>query len=210
MQIPRCLSSGRPDTMTPLADRTHPVRLVCDALSAGDTRKASDIAARDYPFALQTTAKRSLSAFAATSVFQRDGFIDRYSGTQLVFPGVLRLLSRLLPDEFPAHPNWKMSESHIIYWELFPTVDHIVPIARGGTDTSDNWVTTSMVLNSAKSNWTLEELRWTLLPPGDLSDWDGLVGWFLAFVADSPEHLADRYIKTWHSAARRMSTAELR
>src|SRR2546423_983591 len=100
-------------TMTPLDDKTLIVKRVCAALAAGDTLKASEIARTDYPFAAQTTGKRSFSALAATSVFQRDGFIDRYSGTQLVFPGVLRLLSRLLPTEFPAHPNWKMSESHI-------------------------------------------------------------------------------------------------
>ena len=137
-------------------------------------------------------------------MFLGDGFIDRYSGTQLVFPGVLRLLARLLPAEFPAHPNWKMSASHIIYWELFPTVDHVVPIARGGTD-KNNWITTSMVLNSAKSNWTLDELRWTLLPSGDPGTWDGLLRWFLAFISRSPEHLADSYIKTWHSAAKRVT-----
>ena len=191
--------------MTPLSDKTQIVRLVCDALTAGDTNKASEIARRDYPFAPQSASKRSFSASAATSVFLRDGFLDRYSGTQLVFPGVLRLLSRLLPAEFPAHPNWKMSESHMIYWELFPTVDHLIPIARGGTDTADNWITTSMVLNSAKSNWTLEELRWTLLPPGDSNCWDGLLRWFIEFISSSPEHLADNYIKTWHSAAKRVT-----
>lgn len=141
----------------------------------------------------------------ATSVSLRDGFIDRYSGTQLVFPNVLRLLSRILPIEFPAHPNWKMSESHIIYWELFPTVDHIVPISRGGSHTAENWVTISTVLNSAKSNWTLNELRWTLLPSGDSDTWDGLLRWFLAFISGSPERLADKYIKTWHSAAKQIT-----
>ena len=191
--------------MTPLADKTQIVRHVCEALAAGDTLKASEIARRDYPFAPQTAGKRSSSPFAATSIFLRDGFIDRYSGTQLVFPGVLRLLARLLPAEFPPHPNGKMSVSHIIYWELSPTLDHVIPIARGGADTSDNLVTTSMVLNSAKANWTLDELRWTLLPPGDPAAWDGLLQWFLDFILHSPEHLADNYIKTWHSAAKRVT-----
>jgi 5-methylcytosine-specific restriction endonuclease McrA len=191
--------------MRSLSDKTTIVRQICDALAAGDASKASDIARKDYPFASQAVGKRSFSASTATSVFLRDGFIDRYSGTQLVFPGVLRLLSRLLPVEFPAHPNWKMSESHIIYWELFPTVDHIVPMARGGSHTSDNWVTTSMMLNSAKSNWTLHELRWTLLPPGDPGTWDGLLSWFLAFISVTPEHLEDNYIKTWHSAAKQVT-----
>ena len=100
-----------------------------------------------------------------------------------------------------------MAESHIVYWELFPTVDHIVPIARGGTDTADNWVTTSMVLNSAKANWTLKELAWKLLAPGDPKAWDGLLPWFLRFVSRAPEHLQDKYTKIWHSAAIRAKPA---
>jgi hypothetical protein len=34
------------------------------------------------------------------AVFARDGFVDRYSGERLVFPGTLRLLAKLLPNEF--------------------------------------------------------------------------------------------------------------
>jgi 5-methylcytosine-specific restriction endonuclease McrA len=189
--------------MLPLADKPQIVRQVCAALAAGDILKASAIARRDYPFATQSKGKRSFSPLVATSIFLRDGFIDRYSGTELVYPGALRLLSRLLPAEFPTHPNWKTSVSHIIYYELFPTVDHIRPIARGGANTADNWVTTSMILNSAKANWTLEELHWALLPPGNPAAWDGLLNWFREFISRSPEHLADNYIKTWHSAATR-------
>ena len=60
-----------------------------------------------------------------------------------------------------------------------------------------------MVINSAKANWTLEELGWKLLPPGDPAAWDGLVPWFLSFISRCPEHLQDGYTKTWHAAAAR-------
>ncbi len=95
-----------------------------------------------------------------------------------------------------------MSESHIVYWELYPTIDHIVPVARGGADDETNWVSTSMIRNSAKSNWTLEELGWQLLPPGDYTQWDGLMGWFLKYIEQDPTHLQNNYLKRWHSAAR--------
>jgi hypothetical protein len=72
-----------------------------------------------------------------------------------------------------------MSETHPAYWEPFPTVDHLVPITKDGTNTEANCVTTSMLRNSAKANWTIEELGWVLYPPGDLERWDGLVHWFL-------------------------------
>jgi 5-methylcytosine-specific restriction endonuclease McrA len=162
--------------------------------------------------ATQPVSTRSpFSAFTSTSIFMRDGFVDCYAGTQLVFPGVLRLLSLLLPADFPWDPHWNPSVSHIISWDLCPTVDHVVPLSRGGTDTEDNWVTTSMVLNNVKGKRTLDELGWS--PPrslnSDATDWDGLMGWFLDFISRSPQHLAHNYIKTWHSAAKRVSESGL-
>src|SRR5262245_64338066 len=65
---------------------------------------------------------RKYSDEQKTRLFLRDGFIDRYSGDRLVYPGVLRLLSHLFPEDFPYHPNWKYGVCHLWYWELYPTV----------------------------------------------------------------------------------------
>ncbi|MFN8475849.1 MAG: HNH endonuclease domain-containing protein [Anaerolineae bacterium] len=135
-----------------------------------------------------------------TRVFFRDGFVDRYRGTRLVYPPVLRLLSSYVPEEFPFQEHWKMSETHIAYWELLPTIDHITPVARRGEDSETNAVCCSQLTNSAKSNWTLEELEWQLLPPGDLTQWDGMAGWFLRHVEAHPEVLKIRYVKQWYDA----------
>jgi hypothetical protein len=94
-----------------------------------------------------------------------------------------------------------MSETHMMYWELFPTVDHILPIARGGIDEESNWVTTSMLRNSMKANWTLEELNWSLLPIGDLQEWDGLTNLFVLLVDNFPQYKSHRYISVWFNAA---------
>ena len=32
--------------------------------------------------------------------------------------------------------------------------------------------------NQIKANWRLEDLGWTLYPPGDPEQWDGLLSWF--------------------------------
>jgi len=106
-----------------------------------------------------------------------------------------------MPEDFPAHPNWKMSVSHIVYWELFPTIDHVYPVARGGPDDESNWVTTSMLRNSAKSNWLLEELGWTLLQLPLVNAWDGLTTWLVRYLELHQAHLDDRYIRKWHRAA---------
>ena len=182
-------------------EKSEIIQRVCDALEKGNPLKASEIARRDYPFVPYRTVKRRYSEHQSTQVFCRDGFVDRYSGARLVFPGALRLLSKVLPQEFPAHPNWKMSESHIVFWELFPTIDHILPIARGGADEEANWVTTSMVRNSAKSNWTLEELGWELVARGDANNWDGLMTWFVSIIGQNENFLEDPYLMRWHRAA---------
>lgn len=154
------------------------IATVCDHLLRGDRDAASRYAREHYAFVPGTAPKRRYSEYQQMKVFYRDGFIDRYSGERILFPGTIRLMSVLLPAEFPAHKNWKMTESHIFSWEMFPTVDHIQPAARGGADDESNWVCTSMLRNQAKSNWTLEELGWELLPPGDPKQWDGLTSWF--------------------------------
>ena len=174
---------------------------VCGALLEGKTDLARAIAVAEYPFVRHGNAGRAYTERQMLRIFLRDAFVDRYSGERLVFPGTLRLLSKVMPEEFPAHPNWKMSESHIAYWELFPTIDHVVPVARGGADDESNWVTTSMLRNSAKSNWTLEELGWALLAADDGAGWDGLLGFCTQYLAAHPEFLADRYIARWHRAA---------
>ncbi len=184
-----------------MEERANIIKIICEKLSSGDTGSASEIARLQYPFLDLPTTTRKFTEAQALRVFVRDGFVDRYSGNRLLFPPVLRLLSILLPDVFPFHRNWKMNKTHPAYWELFPTLDHIVPIARGGPDHEDNLVSTSMLRNSAKANWTLEELGWSLHPPGDMNQWDGMLAWCIEFVKKDRELIKDKYIDRWYRAA---------
>jgi len=93
-----------------------------------------------------------------------------------------------------------MTETHTVYWELFPTIDHLIPIARGGQDLESNWVTTSMIRNSAKSNWTLEELNWKLHDSGQLNEWNGLINCFLDLSDKNSLYEKDSYISAWKVA----------
>lgn len=174
---------------------------VCALLASGNIDDAKNVLKSQSPFASSQVSKRSYTPKESMAVFIRDGFIDWCSGANLVFPGTLRLIHRIAPIEFPFQKNWKMTETHIAFWDLSPTVDHMFPIARGGQDSPDNWMTTSQLRNSAKSNWSLEELGWQLYPEGNNSVWDGLTSWFLDYVTHHPEHLKDAYITTWHNAA---------
>ncbi|WP_234707846.1 HNH endonuclease [Mycolicibacterium elephantis] len=160
------------------------LRDVFAALRVGDPGSAKATLKSRYPFVPVEKIVRRYSERLSMELFLRDGFIDVYTGNRLINPGVLRLLHVLLGDDFPAHPNWKASETHIAFWELFPTVDHLVPVSRGGKDEKSNWVTASMLSNQAKAHWTVGELGWERHPPGAIEEWDGLSQWLVDYLAD--------------------------
>ena len=143
----------------------------------------------------------------AARVFARDGFLDRYTGERLVFPGALRVLSIKLPAAFPYHRNWKMSETHPAFWQLCATIDHVIPLARAGRDEETNLITTSMVRNSAKANGLLEEIGWVLRPIEHSGEWDGLTGWFMNCVAADKALLQEPFVRRWYLATRKSAAA---
>jgi hypothetical protein len=181
------------------------IEAVCGMIDRNDVESAKNILNKEYPFNYLKKDNRKYSIYQALKVFVRDGFIDRYSGKKLVFPGTLKLLSKMMPNEFPYHKNWKMDECHIAYWELAPTIDHVVPIARGGVDDESNWLTTSFLRNSAKANFTIEELDWIIVSGGNITNWDGMLSWFLVTIDNNQEFLNDKYINKWYRAAKRIS-----
>jgi hypothetical protein len=181
---------------------------ICTQLAANDTERAEELVRTRYPAVLASAVQRKYSTVDLVNTALRDGFIDRYTGKQLVFPGTLRLLSVLLPEHMPYQANWAYDRCHPMYWDLCPTLDHVVPVARGGLDVEQNWVTASQRTNSAKAHWTLEELGWRLQPPGDLGAWDGLIHWFLEFT-DSRAALVSEHktLRVWRTIARRALAA---
>jgi 5-methylcytosine-specific restriction endonuclease McrA len=184
----------------PKSNKAEVLSRVCAALEQGSHELAAAIARSECPWAPKLIAKRSYSKALALRVFERDGFIDRYFGSPLVFPGALLLLGHVMSSQFPAHPTWRVAESHEIYWELWPAVDHLIPLSRGGGNDEKNLVSTSTLHNNAKGHWLLEELGWSLHGPGDIRVWDGLTSWFVRYVESQPDVLASRQLKGWHRA----------
>ncbi|MGH9871554.1 MAG: HNH endonuclease [Pyrinomonadaceae bacterium] len=183
-------------------EKSDTIAEVCNALSENGRDKAIAILQGHYPFAPEAVSKRRYGPLASTGVFVRDGFIDRYSGDRLIFPPVLRVLSSALPEAFPYHPNWKTDVTHPAYWEIAATVDHLVPVTRGGTDAESNLITTSMAHNFAKMNWSLAELGWHLCPAGDLRVWDGLIHWFVDYATKNAAAIDNSSTRQWLRAAR--------
>jgi hypothetical protein len=176
----------------------------CVALSDGDIEKSREIIGTKYPHQKPLKQRKSFTKKEQLTIFMRDGFIDRYSGGRLIFPGVLSILSDILPDVFPVHENWKTDQCHQAWWDLFPSIDHIVPLAFGGTNDEDNLVCTSMKRNMAKATSSIEEIGWKIYPAGKLSEWDGMLLWFWEYCRRNPEALDNSYTRGWYETCRDM------
>jgi hypothetical protein len=182
-------------------ERVATIAEVCAALKRNSLDAAAELVEQRYPLSTKRETRVSISKRDYMRIFLRDAFVDRYTGHRLVFPPVLRVISEALPEQFPYQPHWKFGVCHTAYWELWPTVDHVVPVVRGGMHDMDNWVTTSMLTNQVKGHWTLEELGWELLPPGRLEEWDGLLRWFLEYVEAYQDVLGVEAVRAWHQIA---------
>ena len=183
-------------------EKSFVVASIAAKLLENDKEAAKTIICQKYPHVSFEVEKRTYTMIQKMKQFVEDGFIDRYSGKRLLNPGLLKVISRYFPEDFPYQSHWKMTETHIAYWELTPTLDHIDPIAKGGQDDPRNWVTTSMKNNSIKSNYTLDEIGWTLYPKGNVEEWDGLTKKFFDLVEMDKELLGDAYIKNWYVASK--------
>jgi len=173
---------------------------VCELILDKNIKKAKEIINNGYKHNYYEYDTRSMSNYEKLKIYLDDGFIDRYTGKKLIFPNVLRIMSMELGDLFPFQKNWKMSDCHIVFWEYSPTYDHIIPIARGGKDVSENIVTTSMIMNSAKSNYLMEEIGFKLFEKGNLKNWNGLLSWYLQYIEKNGNILNDKYILNWHKS----------
>lgn len=183
-------------------DKVKVLKEAAQEILNGKMESAKELIQTEYPFKKLTNTGRNYTDKQKMEQFKRDGFIDRYSGQKLLNPGLLKVLSYYMPDVFPYHTHWKMEECHNAYWELVPTVDHIYPVALGGADSEENWTTTSMLHNSIKSNWTLEQLCWEMKEAGRYEEWDGLTGLFVALVEADVSLLEDVYIKKWYNLSK--------
>lgn len=166
---------------------------------------------------IERTARRSIPPSKQIEVYYRDHFIDRYTGEHLIFPGALLLLGELYPDAFPkagAGAGWRIGKCHWIYWRLWPTVDHVVPIAKGGAALDiSNLVTTCQMINTAKGAWTDDAappaIRFQLIDEATVQKdpWNGLLNWFTSTMNNNPKLLGrDAGIDRWYRTAKSFFT----
>lgn len=178
---------------------------VCQALTNDDLDAAKRLIQEGYPFVdTRSSSTRVYTATECTRVFIRDGFIDRYTGTRMVFPGTLRLLSLELGNNiFPFQANGRIEVTHPAFWELYPTVDYKDATAHGGDDEMSNLITANVLTVVAKRASRLQDIsRWKMMAPGNFEQWDGTIWWFVDYVARREDLLRNAHLMTWFHAAR--------
>jgi hypothetical protein len=137
-------------------------------------------------------------------VFARDGFMNRFTGELLIFPAVLRLLSKEFPKAMPYQMAWRLGETHIAYYDLYACTTRLLPTSRGGSDTESNLVTTTMPYVLARSESTVEEIGWRLTREGYVDEWDGMSSWFVEYLKENQEIRNINYFNMWYIAANKV------
>lgn len=171
----------------------------CLALEVGSVNAAEKIIATGFPFSGYINDEKPLSEAAQLKIFRRDGFVDRFTGQKVFLPPVLTVLSEMLPDVFPNHPNWKRDETHQAHEMFTATVKKIIP--NRPTD-EFNLATAAYKTKAAKANATLEDLGWKILSLEEIADlrWNGMTGWFMNYVDDHRDLLNVPLIARWYKA----------
>ena len=188
-------------------DKSEIIKNIALLLLENNKPAAKDLLQNQYTHQTTEIHSRSYSLKDKMLQFITDGFIDRYTGKKLINPGLLKIISCYFPNEFPYDPHWKMTKTHPAYWDFVPTIDHIIPIAKGGLDRPENRVTTSMKNNSIKSNYSLDEINWNLFPKGNCQEWDGLTQVFIELVENDVELCNDPYINRWYKVSKNLYSA---
>jgi hypothetical protein len=157
-----------------------------------------------WPHSATARTARSISPSQMLGVFKADGFRCRYTGDLLLFPPYLRALSAIWPEAFPYHPHWKSEVTHEAYWTHTASLEHVEPVAIGGAEAEDNWITTSGARNQVRSRYSLEALRWKVGPRCPLPDWDGGLRAFIDLLEVHPALLEGpdgAHFKKWQKLA---------
>ena len=108
------------------------------------------------------TKRAGVPVAVKREVFARDQYTCRLCGMQTVDVEVMKALSKAFPAEFPYHPRWRQDAVSPVYWTHVTSLEHVVPIARGGAHDASNFATSCYACNDARSDYLLEELGWGL------------------------------------------------
>ncbi len=108
-------------------------------------------------------------------VFVRDHWTCQYCGSEVLFSPALKALDELHPNHAYYHRNGASSRMAKVLLDKCGCVDHITPVALGGTNDIDNLVCSCWSCNLKKSSLPPEQ--YPRLEPAAKSsalNWDGM------------------------------------
>jgi hypothetical protein len=129
-------------------------------------------------------------------IYKRDGWRCRYCSRKLVLPAVLELLRVLCPGFRGLLPGHHMpgAETEPAAERVYPNVDHIHPVSKGGAWRVDgNHVTACTPCNTRKS----DRAGWLPMDPVP-AEWDGLTQSYFGLAQRAGQ--ITRYQREWFKA----------
>jgi 5-methylcytosine-specific restriction endonuclease McrA len=166
-----------------------------NAMVAGDRAAADEAVGRIAHEPQQLEKRPALPRSTIAAVLWRDRSRCRYCGRACLPPSVLRLVSAIWPSSFPFDPHWKTNRTHVAYWVVSASVDHVRAGTMGGDwHDLENLVTACWPCQQAKGSTSLEQLGWELRAVPNPTGWDGLIGLYRGFweAAGSPDPTVHR------------------
>lgn len=149
--------------------------LLRDGIAAGE-RELQPIACPPK----EVLKKRAVTRRTSVRIFNRDRFVCRYCNGKTVLTPVMELLGVLYPDSFPFQSaGWRAGVTHPAVIARSPAVDHVEPVAWGGSNEDHNLVTACTPCNSIKADMTIEVVGWEVQPISQ-TEWDGLGRYYRA------------------------------
>ncbi len=124
--------------------------------------------------------RQSISKQHSITVFKRDAWTCRYCNSAVFFTPTLKLLDSLNPGHGYYHPNGKTGAVLDIFQWKWATIDHVIPVSRGGQNNLTNYVTACWKCNLTLNDKLEDKDKTQLLNSINKSmGWDGFSGLYL-------------------------------
>lgn len=133
--------------------------------------------------------RKSLRKVEQLAVWNRDSWHCRYCLAPVFFSPALKELDRLSPGHSYYHRNNKSGQMLPLLLWTWASVDHLVPVALGGTNALDNLVTACWRCNLDKRDRAQDQSPQTQSIPPQIEAlrWDGLFSVYLKLVEKDDE-----------------------
>lgn len=194
--LPRCFRDPIPEIAEAARhlDAAVSAHLAGDAQTAGQLIRIADIPSiRDWtesilgrkspyvrflgapkPGVVARCPQRMPTALEKRQLHQRDGYHCRFCGIPVIRSETRARIMRAYPGDL----GWgkRNRERHAAFFAMWVQYDHLVPHAKGGTNSLENIVVTCAACNYGRGGYTLAEvgLGNPLERAAVQSNWDGL------------------------------------